>query len=86
MEEKKVLGFNKFHSNKSNRDFLVAHCVSKASGSDVNRGYVGQEKVEEIYIPDNCWHLFTEQICGKTCNFHYEINGRYVNLVNITLK
>lgn len=89
MEEKKLIGFHKFHSNKKNQDYLVADCVCATTARDRQNGYVGTDKVEQIFIPDNLFHIFEdagEKIIGKTLQFEYSISGRYFNLVNITVK
>lgn len=88
MEEKKLIGYHKFFSKKRNCSYLVVDVVCRTTGRDLNNGYVGDEKVEQIFIPENLWTVIedTPNIIGKTLIFDYELNGRYCNLCNICLK
>lgn len=86
MEEKILVGYHQFHSNKKNEDYLVADCLCSLTDRDRQQGYVGAQKAEQIFIPKELWHLITEDIIGKTLVFQYSISGRYVNLVGISVK
>lgn len=89
MEEKIILGFHKFHSNKKNQDYLVADCSCDVTQRDRANGYFGNTKVEQIFIPEELWDFFDtknpEKVCGKRVRFEYAVSGRYFNLINLTV-
>lgn len=86
MEKKFLVGFHKFFSKKKNQWYLVADCRCKCTSRDKSNGYVGEEKVEQIFIPEELWNFFedaAEKVCGKELVFEYSIQGRFFNLVNV---
>lgn len=89
MEEKFLIGFHKFFSKKKNAWYLVADTKCNCTSRDKSNGYFGDEKVEQIFIPEELWEFFEKQpekIIGKTLIFEYVISGRYFNLDNIRIK
>lgn len=90
MEEKRLIGYHKFYSKKKGQWYLVADVVAKTTDWDrTNNGYVGTEKVEQIFIPENLWKVFEDvgdKLNGKMLQFEYSISGRFSILDNITVK
>lgn len=89
MEEKKLIGWCKFYSKKKNQWYLQAHLLSNSTQFDKEHGHCGEQKCELVFIPDKFWSLFenaNDSLNGKTLQFHYVINGRFMALDNITVK
>lgn len=76
MEKKRLVGYHSFTS-KAGEKFMVVDVIGKVTSREAASGYVGTEKVESIFVPENCWSKLTEQIIGKNliCNFEVS-NGR----------
>ncbi len=73
MNEKKVLGYRKFKS-KNGKNCIVLGVSSPYSDRDKQSGACG-EKVEELFVPEECHAQVVPAIVGKNVSLQYDISG-----------
>jgi hypothetical protein len=78
-----IIGYSKFTSKKGT-DCLICKIAVTPSESDLKFGHVGM-KVEEVFVPAECFGLFSPAVIGKTLKRQYEVRGRFANVISVEI-
>lgn len=76
---KKLVGFKRFMA-KNGKKYCVANVLSDYLPTD--KECYGQ-KVEELFLPDDCVNYLTDKMIGKNLEVSYQINNNRAYLTGI---
>ena len=85
MEEKKLVGYHSFTS-KEGKKFVVIDVIGKVTSRERESGYIGNEKVESLFVPEKCYDKLNEQMIGKTIVCNFEVSNGRAYLVDFDVK
>lgn len=80
----KLVGYRNI-TTKKGKEFTLASVVSDFSAREVNNGAVGQ-KVEDLWLPEDCTNMFKPTDIGKELKLDYELSSGRAYLVGVTVK
>lgn len=78
-----IIGYSRFVSKK-NVDTLICEIAVEPTPFDLSHGRVGM-KVEQVFIPEGCYHLFDKNVIGKCLKRSFSIQGRYASVVSVEI-
>lgn len=78
-----IIGYSRFTSKKG-VDTLICDVAVSPTPFDLQHGKVGM-KVEQVFVPAECYGLFNESVIGKCLKRQYEVQGRFANVVNVEI-
>lgn len=81
-----LLNIHNFHSDKKNKDYSVIQIVRDLTEREKAQGYIGVQRVEEIFLPDCLVGKLSEKEIGKTIELHYDVYNGKAELVRIDVK
>lgn len=76
-----LLGYRRFHSEKTNEDYCMANFISKLSKRDEKSGFVGQ-KVVEVFLSgdDEFYDYLKPEHVGKNFNIMLGLDKEVVSM------
>lgn len=80
----KLVGYRNI-TTKKGKEFTLASVVSDFSQREKEKGAVGQ-KVDDIWLPEDCANMFKPTDIGKELNLDYELSSGRAYLVSVAVK
>lgn len=81
-----LLNVHNFHSEKKNKDYSIIQVLRDLTVREIESGFIGNQTVEEIFLPDNLVGHFGQKDIGKEIERKYSIIGGKAILDDIVLK
>lgn len=81
-----LLNVHNFHSEKKNKDYSVIQVLRPLSSREIQNGFLGEQTVEEIFLPDNLVGRFGAKDIGKEIVRQYSVLGGKAILDDIVIK
>lgn len=81
----RLLGYRVGTSKKNSKEYCQMHLAIPCTERDQQNGSVG-ERTQVEFVPDGYVHFLKPSDIGKNVELLYEFNGRYVNLVDISVQ
>lgn len=84
VKDNEILGYSRFTSKKGD-EVLFVDVAKLPTDFDKRYGRVGM-KVEQVWIPSNCFDKFNNSVIGKCLDAQYSIQNGRANVVDVSFK
>lgn len=81
LKDNEIIGYSRFQSKKGN-EVMYVNVAQNLTQRDKEFGHVGM-RVEQIWIPSNCFDKFNSTVVGKVLKPTYVISGGRAEVTDV---